>query len=162
VEGIRNGCQVTTKKLAATIQGSGSTVEKHQVTNPLCHFHPRKICVCGAGTESLYVHHEMLHTRGTTGAVSFFPSPHPSSCTAETTTSHSWCGHAGGGDTAGRTLSVWVIIISFSTLFPLSPFLLSFLSPFLLYPDSLPSSFFFSPPLPPLPSHQPYITTVDT
>ena len=152
MEGIRNGCQVTTKKLAATIQGSGSTVEKHQVTNPFCHFCPHKICVCGAGTESLYVHHKMLHTRGITGTVPFFPSPLPSSCTAETTTSHSWCGHAGGGDTARRTLFVWVIII-------LSSFLLSFLSPFLfllLLSSSSASSLSL------LPSHQPYITTVDT
>ena len=51
MEGIRNGCLVTTKKLAATIQGSGSTVEKHQVTvSLLCHFRPHKICVYGVGT----------------------------------------------------------------------------------------------------------------
>ena len=138
MEGIRNGCQVTTKKLAATIQGSGSTVEKHQVTNPFCHFCPHKICVCGAGTESLYVYHKMLHTRGITGTVPFFPSPLPSSCTAETTTSHSWCGHAGGGDTARRTLFVWVCIIpyfipslSLSSVLPLSFPVLSCLSLFL-------------------------------
>ena len=35
VEGIRNGCHVTTKKLTGTILGSGSSLEKHQV----CHTH---------------------------------------------------------------------------------------------------------------------------
>ena len=37
VEGIRNGCHVTTKKLAGTIMGSGSTMDKHQVS----HTHPQ-------------------------------------------------------------------------------------------------------------------------
>jgi hypothetical protein len=35
VEGIRNGGQVTTKKLTASFQGSGSTTEKHQKKIPL-------------------------------------------------------------------------------------------------------------------------------
>ena len=41
--------------------------------------------------------------------------------------------------------------VSSPTLFPLSPFLLSFPSPFLSYPASLSFSFFFSSPLPLLP-----------
>ena len=37
MEGIRNGCQVTCKKLHACAQGSGSTLEKHQVSISLVH-----------------------------------------------------------------------------------------------------------------------------
>ena len=32
MEGIKNGCLVTCKRLHATHQGSGSTLEKHQVS----------------------------------------------------------------------------------------------------------------------------------
>ena len=52
VEAIKNGCQVTTKKLGNTIQGSGSSMDKHQASGVVVALHLTNVHTCSASSPS--------------------------------------------------------------------------------------------------------------